>query len=443
MRSPGCEPSPLTCLTLSPYAIMLTLDKTQLFGHIVEQHVNDAAFLWLQRSLAVKHAHHTAASIAKLDTRVQKHLNGLMLSPRQAWDCALEAAEFREGGEVFVLAIQALASGDKQKIQVALDIAIDNPDTLKGFISALGWLPKETVYPWLQPWITSSHSIERYLSVSACSVRRLDPQTYLTALLKDNNHLQSITLYARALRLIGELKRRDLAPVLAEAQAHEHPDVVFWACWSSLLLGDRSVLHRLEPYVLNPGPMQTRAIEIAFRCLTPTQAWAWLNQLNNAPDQTFQTALALAHLGDPQGVNWLLARMEEPRYTKVAGDAFCMITGADLEREGLTRHQADLDQPSSEDVDDDEIPALDGYENLPVPDPSRVSQYWQNVRHQFNSSQNYFLGQPLGQPFDPNFLQNTVSHGRQSQRLTLALTHALLDAKAGYTNMKAPLYNAT
>src|SRR5690625_6228525 len=61
MRSPGCEPSPLTCLTLSPYAIMLTLDKTQLFGHIVEQHVNDAAFLWLQRSLAVKHAHHTAA----------------------------------------------------------------------------------------------------------------------------------------------------------------------------------------------------------------------------------------------------------------------------------------------------------------------------------------------------------------------------------------------
>src|SRR5690625_6914653 len=79
--------------------------------------------------------------------------------------------------------------------------------------------------------------------------------------------------------------------------------------------------------------------------------------------------------------------MEQQPYRKVAGEAFCMITGADLEREGLTCHQVDVDQPPSDDVDDEDIPTLDGYENLPVPDPNRVSHYWQNVRHQFDRSQ--------------------------------------------------------
>src|SRR5690625_5324930 len=92
-----------------------------------------------------------------------------------------------------------------------------------------------------------------------------------------------------------------------------------------------------------------------------------------------------------------------------------MITGADLEREGLTCHQVDVDQPPSDDVDDEDIPTLDGYENLPVPDPNRVSHYWQNVRHQFDRSQKYFLGQSLGQPFEPQFLQTTRSEEHTSE----------------------------
>jgi uncharacterized protein (TIGR02270 family) len=237
------------------------------------------------------------------------------------------------------------------------------------------------------------------------------------------------------LRLIGELKRHDLAHELAKAQQHKHKDVVFWANWSALMLGDQSSLPGLEAYAMEPGPFQSRAIAIAFRCLHQSASWEWINKLVNQPGQTAQTIIALSVLGDPHGINWLLARMEEPIHAKIAGYAFTTITGVDLAHEGLTHSTAATDDIALDENDDidSEIPVVTGYENLPFPHAQKVTQHWQKIRRGFEAGQRYFLGQRI----NPSLLNHAINNGTQGQRLDAALEYALLDNDYSYANVKS------
>jgi len=412
---------------------MLTIDKVELFDHVLEQHVNEAAFLWMQRSLAMSQVHHSAASLRKLEARINNHLKGLMVAPQHAWKMAVELADNKESGEVFVLSILALHSGESEKINAALHLGADNQEALKGLISALAWLPNDKVHPLLKPWIGNKNIFLRHLAIAVCSARRLDPQRYLNSLLGDSENTGNTALYCRMLRLIGELKRHDLAPHLNAAHTHDNEDVKFWASRSSLLLGDVSGLDLLEPYVLQENAHQLKAIDIAFRCHSQTPAWSWINQLVKAPQQTAQTIIALSTLGDPHGINWLLARMEEPLHAKVAGHAFSMLTGIDLLQEGLASHRAS----SLEDEDGDEqIPVVEGYENSPIPQVEKVSQRWQQIQQQFQPGYRYFLGQPITSPA----LQHTIINGQQGQRLSACMEFALLDKTNLYPNAKANLH---
>lgn len=410
---------------------MLTIDKVQLFDHLTEQHVNEAAFLWMLRSQAVNQAQHTVASINKLERRINNHLKGLAVTPQSAWKLALEAAQLNESGEIFVLAILAFNSGESHKINIALELAAGDKEARKGFISALGWLPNDKVSTHLKSWIESKNPLHRYISVATCSLRRLDPQLYLNSLFNNETNWKNIPLLSRMLRLIGELKRHDLAPLLKKAQGHENKEIAFWAYWSALMLGDRSVLADFAPFVLQAGQHQANAIAIAFRCLEQTQAWDWVNSLAKTSEQTAQTIVALSTLGDPHCVNWLIARMEEPIHAKVAGYAFSQITGIDLMQHGLT------DTRNLQPNDDDEIPVFTEYENLPVPHAKNISQYWQAIQHKFSAGYRYFLGQPI----EPILLKQTLIRGNQGQRLAAALEFALLDGTRIYPNVKSTFHN--
>ena len=410
---------------------MLTLDKVQLFDHLIEEHVNDAAFLWLLRSQAIVQPHHGPAYIRKLEQRINNHLTGLSVNPDSAWKFALEAATFNESGEIFVLAMLALMSGESEKINSAIEFGFYDKETFKGLVSALGWAPDAYVNSKLKIWIESDNILHRHLAVATCSVRRLDPQLFLNHLFNDLENAENIPLMCRMLRLVGELKRYDLLPQLTKAQSHDHKDIVFWAHWSALILGDQSSLPGLETYVMTPGPFQLRAISVAFRCLTQNQSWEWVNKLVKQPEQTAHTIIALSVLGDPHGINWLLSRMEEPVHAKISGYAFTMITGVDLVEKKLVLTNVFFD----DDNEDDEIPVLSGYENLPIPDAKKVSEYWQQIRHEFVPGQRYFFGQNINR----NNLEQAINQGTQGQRLAAALEYALMDSNHAYPNLKSAL----
>ncbi|VAW98659.1 hypothetical protein MNBD_GAMMA19-544 [hydrothermal vent metagenome] len=244
---------------------MHNIDKTKLFRHLTEQHVDDVVFLWLLPSQAMTQSQHTHASIKKLESRINNHLKGLAVTPEEAWEAAWQATEFQEGGEAFTLAMLAFSNEDIQKTEAAINFGMENPATFNGLLSALGWLPFDKMYSWLKHWLNSQSPVLRHLAIAVCSIRRINPHEHLGALFDDGQSREHLPLYCRMLRLVGELKRQDFAPILVQAQAHEDPMVAFWACRSSLLLGDSQVLQKLTPCIRQAGPQQAATIEIAFR----------------------------------------------------------------------------------------------------------------------------------------------------------------------------------
>ncbi|MGI9500765.1 MAG: TIGR02270 family protein, partial [Geminicoccaceae bacterium] len=72
-----------------------------IIPHIVEQHAEEAAFLWLLRATAVKAPHYDLKDLARLDERVEAHIDGLRVAGEPGWTIALsELDRHQEDGEV-------------------------------------------------------------------------------------------------------------------------------------------------------------------------------------------------------------------------------------------------------------------------------------------------------------------------------------------------------
>lgn len=78
-----------------------------IIADIVSQHVEEAAFLWLLRSNATRQPHYALKDLAKLDERVEAHLDGLRVAGEPGWELCLAALDNEEAGEVFAASVMA------------------------------------------------------------------------------------------------------------------------------------------------------------------------------------------------------------------------------------------------------------------------------------------------------------------------------------------------
>lgn len=406
---------------------MLLIDKVRIFDHLLEQHTDEAAYLWSQRAFAVNQVHQPRSFICKQEQRIINHLRGLLIAPGYSWDIALQAAKDGSQGELFVLASLAFRQGDPRKQDEVLILAEENPASFPGLASALAWLPDNNIHPFLRAWIGSENAWLRYLSLTTCSLRRLDPRSHLTSILHTATHIPNDPSVIRALRLSGELKRSDLLPLIQTLPLEEGTTAHYWGHWSRLLMGDDGAFAAFEPWLLQNSPHQISAIQLAIRSRPAQTHLPWLKKLAQSADQIPQLLIALAALGDPQYMGWLLERMAEPRYATLAGFAFSQITGVDLVDAALI-----MDGTQEEEEFDMDTPT--GYEQLPKPNPALISQYWKRHGTGYETGQCYLWGQIKSR----EWLENLLCNGLQGQRQAAALVLALTDRQRIYPNIKQP-----
>lgn len=403
------------------------------YGDVYAQYVEVAAHLWLRREIAVNRPDFTARNIEALDRRVEAQLDGLMTSVDEGWSACEAALALAEPGEVFTAAVVAIRSHDVSRIRMAVEHGLANPITVRGLISALGWLPTHLANPWIEKLLNGKDLNHKFLGVAACSLRRQDPGAVLADILTRPDCLQHENLHARALRLVGELRRQDLMPAVMRGASAGSDAVRFWSTWAAVMLGHRAAAEQLRPYVVQLGPWQPRAIQLAFRVLPILQARQWISEMAKDGALERQVVAATGVLGDPHAVNWLIDKMRNPKLARVAVEAFCTITGADAG--SLT--SADKPHPGwtvgpNEDPADPNI-ALDDDEHLAWPDPQKASALWQRIGSNFIVGQRYFLGRPL----TIGDLKDTVVNGYQRHRHAAAMELALSDWQTRLINTKA------
>lgn len=391
---------------------------------IYERYVDEASFLWLMRSIAVNQPHYNAADVQALEARVQAQLDGLMTSIDIAWPLCEKALELNAPGEVFAGAIVAFKSHDASKIQKVVDAGLVSDATFKGLISAIAWLPSKISYPWIQKFLTSKDINHKYLAIALCSLRRENPGEFLPKFLQRDDCLQHEKLYVRCLRLIGELKRHDLMSALDTAMASDNKNIAFWASWSAMLLGNKALVTKMEPHIFKASPHQDKALNITFRVLSINDARSWITRLSGDSQHIRTVIKATGILGDPHAADWLILKMREPKYARLAGESFTFITGIDLEKNQLSQDAPEHYEPIPNEDAGDEIVALDDDENLPWPNATAVAAIWKQSSGQFTKGQRYLMGKEINKSNLASHIQNAYQRQRQAAAMELALLDA-------------------
>ncbi|KGJ92048.1 TIGR02270 family protein [Colwellia psychrerythraea] len=416
-----------------------TQKQANAFRDINEQFVVDASFLWILRSISVNQPHYYLNDLAELERRIDANLDGLMCDFSQAWEICLPELELEQAGESFTAAIIAFRSRDVDKIKHVITHAFSNDDTFKGVVSAMAWLPKNLTKEWVERFLYSKDLNHKYLALAVYSSIRKSPGDILQEFFQREDCLSHTKLLIRLLRVVGELKLYTYVNQVQKLAQHDEPEIAFWANWSLVMIGEHKQVIPLLNFIQEESSWQQLGIQTIFKVLPIDQSRQWISQFSQKPDMIRSVIKATGVLGDPHVIPWLIDKMNTFDTAKVAGEAFSLITGIDLDRYELTIEQPeDITIVPNDNSDDDNVD-LDEDENLPFPDVSKINHAWLRYRDRYTAGKRYILGIEVAQrnPATIAKLNNALQSVTQRQRASVALTLALLDPQSPYVNVKA------
>jgi uncharacterized protein (TIGR02270 family) len=390
---------------------------TRGFREIVEQHAEEAAFLWLLRSEATRAPNYDLSDLSELDERIDAHLDGLRIAGARGWDACQRQLLWREVGEFFVAAWMALTTRIGPRLDFVLEAAGDSVELARGVVGALAWLPYSEIERVVGSFLTSDNHIVRRIGLAASAVHRRDPGKALAHAAIDSHP----ALRTRAFRAAAELGRRDLLPLCRDDA--DASDARFWSAWSATLLGDSSTTATLRDGATSGGPFAAVACDLAARRLSHVDALAWRSDVASVNGGRRLGVIVARALGDPALVPGLIEDMQLESLARVAGEAFSSITGIDLRRAGLAAMPPDgFESGPNDDPTDDNI-AMDPDEHLPWPAPRGVARWWSRHHGTFDNGRRYLMGLPIG----VETLTQVLVRGRQRERVAAALELVLLE----------------
>jgi uncharacterized protein (TIGR02270 family) len=406
---------------------------------VVQQHAEEAAMLRHIRSVLVRAPHVALLHLGRLDERIAAHLDGLLVAGRAGKALATAALERAGAGEVFAAAALALQARDAPALEPLIALAQALPEARRGVASALGWVSAAELQGVVQRLLGASDGTRRALGLSACRMHQVDPGPALDAALGDADPL----VLAAALRTAGELGRIDLGERVRSLIGHEHPEVVLRAACAGCLLGDRNgALRVLAVAAQDDGPASRAALSLAMAAASPAQADEMARAFSHAATAEPESRSrrrgllrAIGLLGDVRFVPWLIERMTEPELARLAGEAFCWITGADLARMDLETLQAPPRPEHPSDDPDDEDVSLDEDDSLPWPDAARVQAWWERQAVMRASGARLFRGEP----FSAEAARRTLLEGTQRMRAHAARLACILQPGAKLFPTCAPV----
>jgi uncharacterized protein (TIGR02270 family) len=403
----------------------------KLIPGIVAQHAEEAADLWSVRAVLVSEPHMSLRDLARWDERVDAHVDGLRIAGPSAAEICDEALAGETPGEVFALFLWAVSSGDKTKQDAAVAAAASSPELARGLVSGLGWLSFEQAQPHIEQLAAADDPALRRIAIAAAALHRQHPGRPLSDAARDPD----ARLRGRALRAIAEIGLADALPMVHRNLSADDPTVRFWAAWSGVLLGrDANAVTILKAEAEGDGANRERALHVVIRRLPISAARTWQDSLRAKPARARFAILAAGASGDPSAAPWLLDRMEEPLLARAAGEAFTMITGADLAAEGLRGKPPEKFEPGPSDDPDSEATEMDPDENLAWPAPDAVRAWWKAHAGGFPQGTRHLLGKPVGE----DWLRAILRTGKQRQRAAAALELALMRAGQPLFEVRAP-----
>jgi uncharacterized protein (TIGR02270 family) len=130
-----------------------------------------------------------------------------------------------------------------------------------------------------------------------------------------------------------------------------------------------------------------------------------------------QGVFALGYLGTPEAVGLCLEAMRDRELARCAGEAYCTITGANLQRDHLAAAESADDETLPELAADDLNANLvpEARELWPLPDPAAVTTHWRAVKSRYTGHARHLYGRPV----DLRVLMGAIQNGPMLRRPNL------------------------
>lgn len=384
---------------------------------LVNDHAEEASFLWLQRSEAVRAPHYDRQQFHDLDERLAANLDGLKTAGDAGWQLAEEGLVNDGPEDFFVAGVLALLT-EPGRFDALVERLGASPEAAPGVASALGWVSSRLLAGRVAALLDAADPLRQRLGIAACALHRRDPGSALAAKLD----AEAGSVRCRAARAAGELGRLDLAPALVALRHAGNPELRYRAAHSSMLLGDATALDVLQAIAVVPGPRQQPAFELTLLGADPKVGHELLRQIAHLPGSTRLRVIGAGLVGDPGYVPWLIETMSDPALARVAGEAFVHVTGADFNLDQLEAMPPEgYDDGPTDDPEDDDVELAEDIA-LPWPDIERVKAWWLEHRSEFTPGRKLFLGKSVTSEHCVHVLKS----GLQRQRVIAAQYRTLI-----------------
>ena len=390
---------------------------------ILEEHIEEADFLFSQRQLAFQMLDLNGEDLAEIDERLRAHLNGLLLGQDAAWESVRGFLTAGSTGEAFVAGIVVLEGGQPSRLdELELVLSSTPPQTVEG----IRWACCLTVWPgvsaFLKRLLDHDAPVVKAVAIEAMSYRGIDPGSDALTKALDSPEEE---LVLAALHSIGRLRVRRYQQVVRDYAAMGEPAIQA-AALECLAVLDPQAAHRQCIAVLKEaGPYAAMAVGL-LGVFAKKQDLNALVRAASSPDKTLARAavLALGTMGDTDAVPFLIELLGNDDLARVAGAALGQVFGDQLpddeaeepaktepaasqdasttspDREGGGKDTASDDTGENEDEDEKDWEPDDDLPRLSI---DAVQAWWSKNRYSFPAGTRYRNGQPYepGAPPSP------------------------------------------
>jgi uncharacterized protein (TIGR02270 family) len=380
---------------------------------VVEEHLDEAAFLHAQWERALADPEYVLAEVAEgPEERLLAHLDGLVVAGRRAAErLLLPALGGDDPDAVFAAAWALLASEDGDfaaPVVEALAQAELEPAAAIG--RALQLAPRADVAALLAPLLGGGSPAAQATALDVLAHQRLDPGVRLDPFQASPDG----GVRRAALRLARHVPASAHPQLLERSLAAADPAERDLAIASGLVVGVRPAWAACQQLVRDGGPAWDFSA-LVYGLSGQPDLGPLLPGLAD-PRRRRAALFALGFTGRVAAADAVLPFLGDGKDGKVAGEAFSAVTGIVLAGE-LAKPPRRWNPEAPEEEDEEAGPAAD----LPAPDAEAVARRWAEARPRLDPAAR-LLG---GQPWSGGALLDALEAGPMRRREALALDLAV------------------
>ncbi|RKH30265.1 TIGR02270 family protein [Corallococcus sicarius] len=357
---------------------------------IHEEHVEDAAFLWMQWERALLAPDFDLEETAELEGRLRAHLEALAEAGAPVAHRLLRPALLSDEPERVSAATYALVLGGcVEAAGLRLLLADSEPGPRAAIQRALQLIEGPAGTEQIRPFLADAEPALQALALEALAFLGVTPGPELEALL---NH-DAPGIRASALRCARRLPPDSVrAELLRAGLVDAHPQVRWEAIVLGLQHGARAAWHACLELARTREEGSRRARVLMALGGGEAELRELLGMLGGSALQA-DVLWALGFSGRVAAAEACLEMMRPARTAALAAEAFSAITGLAIAGpHALPAEPARESSSREEDLDADLTPRPE--DSLPLPAPEAVSAWWIQAHKGFEQGTRYLAGKP-------------------------------------------------